>query len=341
MSLLQKSTLLTLIILGLGLVACQSDKSAETQQKAPASVKVPRFERDSAYAFVARQVEFGPRVTNSDAHKACREWVVDKFKTYGATVIEQKFQSKAYTGTMLNGVNIIAQYNPQIKSRIVLAAHWDSRPFADSPLSKEGRDQPILGADDGASGVGILIEIARQLQANPIDMGVDLVLFDAEDYGESKENYASQEEERQSVYSWGLGAQYWSRNPHVSGYRPRYGILLDMVGARGARFSKESYSLRFAPDVVNKIWTLAQNMGYSNYFVEEDGGGVTDDHFFVNTIAGFPMIDIINRPLGATTGFGDHWHTHSDNMEVIDRQTLRVVGQVLLAVLYREAGGTL
>lgn len=324
--------------------ACQSDNKTDNMESSSTPAKpisVPAFNRDSAYNYVAKQVAFGPRVTNSEAHAACRQWLVAQFKAFGATVIEQNFKATAYTGVKLNGTNIIAQYNPGNKNRIVLAAHWDSRPFADSPLSKERRDEPVLGADDGASGVGVLLEIARQLQANPVDFGVDLVLFDAEDYGESKEEYANEEEQRRGLLSWALGSQHWSRNLHVAGYSPKYGILLDMVGSKGARFTYEAYSMRFAPEVVNKVWALAANMGYSNYFIAEDGGGVTDDHYFVNTIAGIPMIDIINRPVQSETGFGHYWHTHNDNMDVIDRQTLHAVGQVLLAIIYREAAGTI
>lgn len=336
-----KSQFFTLaILITLGLSACKSDKAEETSAP-PKTVAVPRFDRDSAFVFVQKQVSFGPRVPNSEAHKACREWLVSKFKAYGATVIEQSFEAKAYTGEVLKSTNIIAQYNPANSNRIVLAAHWDSRPMADSPINQERRNEAVLGADDGASGVGVLLELARQLQANPLDLGVDIVLFDAEDYGESKEEYANEEEQRLSVYSWGLGSQYWSRNLHAGNYRPRYGILLDMVGAKGARFPKESYSVRFAPDVVEKVWKLAQNMGYSNYFVEADGGGVTDDHFFVNTIAGIKMIDIINRPDQTETGFGAHWHTHNDDMRIIDPLTLRAVGQVMLAVVYREASDSI
>ena len=317
-----------------GLSGCQSDGSGQTSaEEAPPKEKVPvpKFERDSAYAFVARQVAFGPRVPNTDAHQQCKQWLVNQFKSYGAKVIEQDFQPTAYTGEVLKATNIIAQFNPGATKRIVLAAHWDSRPFADSPLSEERRDEPILGADDGGSGVAVLLEVARQLQAHPIEMGVDIVLFDAEDYGESGG-------ERAETYA--LGSQYWARNLHVSGkQRPKYGILLDMVGAEGARFPKEYYSVQFAPRIVAKVWKLAQNMGYGNYFVNDSGGGITDDHYFVNTIAKIPMIDIINRQPATQSGFGEHWHTHNDNMDVIDRRTLRAVGQVMLAVVYREANG--
>ena len=299
------------------------------------TVKVPRFDRDSAYQFVKKQVDFGPRVPNSEGHQKAKDWMVAKFKNYGAQVIEQDFQAQAYDGTQLNATNIIAQFNSNNKKRILLAAHWDTRPIADSDLSTERRDEPILGADDGGSGVAILLEIARQLQANPINMGVDLILFDAEDYGAPREK--EEELSQNSLLTWCLGSQHWSKNPHIVGYKAKYGILLDMVGSKGARFTKEAISMRYAPQVMNKIWKLAQGMGYGNYFVNNKSDQVIDDHLFVNEIAKIPMIDIINR---TPSGFGPYWHTHNDNIKIIDKSTLRAVGQVMLAVIYREYNGT-
>lgn len=293
---------------------------------------VPGFDRDSAYAYVARQVSFGPRVPNTPAHEECRAWLVQKLRSFGAEVTEQEFRSAAYTGEILRGTNIIASFNPDSGKRILLGAHWDTRPFADSPLNTERTDEPVLGADDGGSGVAVLLEVARQLGLTPIDMGVDIVLFDAEDYGETGANTPD---------SWGLGAQYWSRNTGYGAQKPRYGILLDMVGSDGARFAREQYSVSFAKPVVDRVWSLAQDMGYGNYFVDADGGAITDDHYFVNTIARIPMIDIINRPVDSETGFGAYWHTHDDNLEVINKRTLKAVGQVVLAVLYRENAGSL
>ncbi len=314
--------------------SCGSESgSSESVPPPPAQEKVavPKFERDSALAFVAKQVSFGPRVPNMEAHRQTKAWLVAQFERFGAKVIEQDFEAEAYTGATLQGTNIIAQFNPGAGKRVLLGAHWDTRPFADSPINEERREEPILGADDGGSGVAVLLEVARQLQANPISLGVDIVLFDAEDYGESGGDNPD---------SYALGSQYWARNPHVTGARqPQYGILLDMVGARGARFPKEYFSMQFAPQLVNKVWSLAQKMGYSNYFVNEQGGAITDDHYYVNTIARIPMIDIINRARGTQTGFGEHWHTHKDDMDIIDKRVLRAVGQVVLAVLYREANG--
>lgn len=328
---------LLIAFLFLGTLACGNDENsggsdASATIPAAQAPSVPSFNRDSAYHFVAQQVAFGPRVPNTEAHDLCRQYLVDKLKSFGAEVKQQKFRAEAYTGETLRGTNIIASFNPGAGKRILLGAHWDSRPFADSPMNQERRDDPILGADDGASGVGVLLEIARQLQANPIDMGVDIAFFDAEDYGESGADNPD---------SWALGSQYWSRNTGYGSNTPRYGILLDMVGSDGARFAREQYSVYFARPVVDKVWSLAQNMGYGNYFINADGGGITDDHYYVNTLAKIPMIDIINRPVDTETGFGAYWHTHDDTMDVINKRTLGAVGQVVLAVLYRENTGNL
>ncbi len=310
--------------------AVENDLSQNTSRRR--SVPVPKFERDTAYAFVKKQLSFGPRAPETEAHRQCGDWLAAQLRTYGAAVIEQTFQAEAYTGEKLNGRNIIGQFNPQANKRILLAAHWDTRPMADSPQADKSREnEPIPGADDGASGVAVLLEIARQLQQNPIDMGVDIIFFDLEDYGERGGK----------AETWALGSQYWARNLHRGGYNPDYGILLDMVGAKNARFAKEQISMQYAPQLVNKIWELAGNMGYGNYFIQARGGTVTDDHYFVNTIANIPMIDIINHSTATETGFGEYWHTHGDDIDIISKRTLRAVGQVVLAAVYRENNGSL
>lgn len=293
-------------------------------------VVVPKFERDSAYRFIERQVAFGPRVPNSEAHRKTRDYLIETLKSFQATVIAQDFTAKAYTGTTLKGTNIIASFNPDHPRRVLLAAHWDSRHIADYDPDENRQDEPILGADDGGSGVGVLLEIARVIGENNIDLGVDIVLFDAEDHGESKS---------EDITSWCLGSQHWARNLHKPGYTADFGILLDMVGAKNARFTKEEISRAYAPDIVNKVWKLSQNMGYGNYFVDVNTRQIVDDHYFVNDIARIPTIDIINRPASTETGFGHYWHTHADDMSVIDKQTLRAVGQTLLAVIYQKSAG--
>lgn len=296
---------------------------------------VPKFSSDSAYQYIEKQLSFGPRVPNTDAHQACKHWLVEKFKSFDAMVIEQDFTATAYNGTVLNGTNVIAQYNPTAKKRLVFAAHWDSRHLADSPINEERTREPILAADDGGSGVGVLLEMGRILKEHKLtNMGVDLVLFDAEDYGDDNR-------ENRNMDSWALGSRYWAKNLHAENYRPKYGILLDMVGSKGATFPKEGKSMRYAPQVVEKIWGLAQAKGYGNYFTNNRGEVGIDDHVPVNEYARIPMIDVINMSQGTQTGFGEHWHTHNDNMDIISKKTLRVVGQTMLEVVYREAAGKL
>ncbi|MCB0649784.1 MAG: M28 family peptidase [Saprospiraceae bacterium] len=321
--------LLTLVM------GCKNDKSEDkpdtpTVEKPP--VKVPPFNRDSAYTFVQRQVDFGPRVMGSKGHEDCKNWIIGKMRSYGMEITEQNFEAAVYTGDKFPATNIIAKYKPDNTNRIVLAAHWDTRHIADSDLSTRDQDKPILGADDGGSGVGVLIELARQFSIDGPDMGVDFVFLDAEDYGDSTDPEPTEEaeiEKRQN--SWAIGAQYYAHN--FSGIRPKYGILLDMVGSAGATFHKEDVSMHFAPGLVNGIWSTAIKMGYGTYFINKQEGFAFDDHYFINTIANIPMVDIINMK---DKKFGAHWHTHDDNMKVIDRNTLRAVGQVLLAVVYRD-----
>ena len=322
------------IIFLLGSIGCTSDpkpvpKVNPIDDPISLNVDIPKFHRDSAYIFTKKQVDFGPRVPNTKAHTTTKNWYVKKFKSYGAEVIEQDFQVRSFQYKMLNSTNVIAQFNPEKSHRVVLAAHWDTRHIGDQDTDVQKQKEAIAGADDGASGVGILLEIARQISLNKIEMGVDIILFDAEDQGLTggKET------------DWCLGSQHWSKNLHRSPYKPKFGILLDMAGSKDARFTKEETSMTYAPKVMNKVWKIAQERGYGNFFIDQASGPLIDDHKFVNEIANIPMIDIINRPAGSRTGFGNYWHTHDDNMNVIDKKTLRAVGQTVLAVIYKEAAG--
>jgi glutaminyl-peptide cyclotransferase len=305
---------------------------APTQQ-----VPVPQFSADSAFAYVKKQVDFGPRVPNSAAHKKCAAWLADKFKSRGLAVIEQPVQGPNYKGGTWTGVNIIGQYKPEQARRILVAAHWDSRFIAD----KDDRDtlKPILGADDGGSGVGVILELARLLQKSPVDIGVDFILFDLEDQGDDDKKSGDNSD-------WCLGAQHWSKNMHRPGYRPDYAILLDMVGAKGAQFKQEGVSMEVAPQFVEKVWNLASSLGHDQYFIGQKVQGITDDHYFVIKNARIPMINVVSMPnigSGENKIFGDYHHTHDDNMNVIDPNVLRAVGEVMTHVIYQtyNKGGTL
>lgn len=316
----------TIFAVCVGCVPKKTEKVEPVKQ-----VNVPVFNADSAYRYIQRQVDFGPRVPNTDAHKLCATYLINTLKSFGAEVYDQRMQLTAFNGDVLNAVNIIGAFNPKASSRIILFAHWDSRPWADNDSDPANRKTPVMAANDGASGVGVLLEIARQLSKQAPTVGVDIILFDAEDYGAPADFTGN------SADSWCLGSQYWSRNPHVSGYKARFGILLDMVGAPDATFYKEYYSVNYASNIVEKIWSAAGSLGFSNYFRNEETGPITDDHYYVNQLAGIPSVDIIHyRNEGQNSGFGHYWHTVNDGMENIDRNTLFAVGTTVLHVVYNE-----
>lgn len=318
-------------------VASESQVAAVVQNDAVKNVEpvaiVPIFDADSAYSFVARQVAFGPRVPGTATHRKCGNYLVDKLRSYGADVLTQDVDLKAYNGDTFQARNIIAQFQPENPERVMLCAHWDTRPWADSDPDKANHYKPIPGANDGGSGVGVLLEVARQLSMIPTKVGVDIILFDAEDYGLHENDIEKYSSIR---HSWALGSQFWSYFPHTSGYSPRYGILLDIVGAPGSKFLQEYYSLQFAPGVVEKVWQWAKKAGYPEYFIAEEGGAITDDHLYVNATAGIPCIDIINYDPESPNGFGPYHHTMKDDMEWIDVATLKAVGQTVLTVIYNE-----
>lgn len=327
--------LLTLGATGLLVQSCD-DKSGKsestTSTEEPKLAPAPTFNADSAYAFVQKQVDFGPRIPNSKAHQACGDWLVAKLKSYGFAVTEQKFTETAFDGTKLNARNIIGSINPDAAKRILLTAHWDTRPFADKDTVAQYKNKPFDGANDGGSGVGVLLEIARNLQAKPLpNVGIDIIFFDIEDWGEKEGMQPSQERS-----NWALGSQYWAKNLHKPGYSAYYGILLDLVGAKGAQFPQESYSLQYAPSIVQNIWNIAGRLGYNQYFLPVQGGGLTDDHVAVNEVAKIPMVDIVEMKVNNPKTFGDYHHTHKDNMEVIDKNVMKAVGQTVTQVLYQE-----
>jgi hypothetical protein len=255
----------------------------------------------------------------------------NKLKGFGADVMVQKGSAKIFDGTSREVRNIIARIQPEKVNRILLMAHWDSRPYADHDPDETRRDLPIDGANDGASGVGVLIEIARQLSLKPASLGVDIVLFDLEDYGVPAHKDIEWTED-----SWCLGSQYWSHNPHVPGYSARYGILLDMVGAADARFTHEEVSRYYAQSVLDKVWNIASGLGFGRYFVFEKTPQLIDDHRYVNEIIGIPSIDIIHQDPSTESSFPVMWHTHQDHLQNISRQTLDAVGKVVLATVYSE-----
>ena len=309
----------------------------ETEEIAKVNPVGPSFNADSAYAFTKEQCDFGPRDMNSRGHDLCGEWIVSKFKEYGCKVTTQTATLAGYDGTKLRSRNIMASINPEATTRILLCAHWDSRPWADNDPDSANWRKPILAANDAASGVAVMLELARIIRKSKEEkafskqLGIDFVCFDAEDWGTPQ--WADVAD---NADSWALGAQYWSKNL-PQGYEARYGILLDMVGGVGARFYREGMSMQYAPEIVKKVWRAAREVGFGSYFPKEDGGVITDDHVPVNQFAKIPTIDIIPYYADCQqSSFGPTWHTLADNMENIDKNTLKAVGQTLVQVIYKE-----
>lgn len=308
--------------------------SCKQEKKDPKSIttvyeSAPNFDADSAFSYVNTQVAFGFRIPNTKPHQACSAYLEATLRSFCDTVYVQDFIATTYDGKKLKSQNIIGSFNPEKANRILLGAHWDSRPFADHDVDPAKNESPFDGANDGASGVGVLLEIARQLSIKNPTIGVDIIFFDAEDWGPPSSAQIEGD-------WWCLGSQYWARTPHKPGYRANFGILLDMVGGKNAQFFHEGVSTQYAQGVVSKIWGKAHRLGYKEYFINESANPIIDDHFYVNRIARIPMVNIIHQDNSTGTGFNFTWHTSLDNMSNIDRTTLEVVGKTVLAVIYSE-----
>ncbi|PWJ40865.1 M28 family peptidase [Sediminitomix flava] len=320
------------------LVSCQGNQSSTTKDETTAkevNVQAPQINADSAYAFVQKQVDFGPRVPNTPEHVACGDYLISTLERFGTTVHVQEFEAEGYDGTIYKGRNIMGQINPSASKRILLAAHWDTRFVADQ--DEESKHYEFIdGANDGGSGVAVLLEIARTLQQSSLkpNVGIDLLLFDVEDQG--KPSFVEQDYTQPYKSYYCLGSTHWSKNKYPNGYHAYYGILLDMVGAKGATFPKEAYSMNYGRKIVRKLWKTAESLGYGHHFIHQEGDPITDDHVPVNEIAKIPMIDVIHQDLTGQGTFFEHWHTTDDTMENIDKDVLKAVGQSVLQLIYNE-----
>ncbi len=288
------------------------------------------FNADSAYQYVAQQVALGPRVPASEAHAKCVDFITSTLNAAGVDTVtlQRATVSDAYNKS-LPITNIMGRINPEAADRIILVAHYDTRPWNDAEQTDAALQRPIPGANDGGSGVGVLLEIARVLGQHRPAIGVDLLFVDAEDSGISGPWGGGED-------TWCLGSQYWARHqPYTASNSPRYGIVLDMVGGRGARFYREYYSESNAPSVVNKVWSMAARSGYGEYFPNETGGAIIDDHVQL-VRGGIPCIDIVECNNVETGSFPPQWHTLNDDLQAIDRSTLKAVGQTVVNLVYSE-----
>lgn len=292
------------------------------------------FSADSAYANVERQLAFGPRTPNSRAHTECAVFLIQHMRQCGAQVELQKGQMMDYSGRPQSVFNVIAHFGSELPGQtVLLCAHYDTRPWCDEEEEYDNRFLNVPGANDGASGVGVLMEIARQLGLDSlherVTHPVDIVFFDCEDMG-TPAFYTGVQREN----TWCLGSQLWAQElTDEQSAQYSYGILLDMVGAPDAIFPKEYHSTRYAGNYVEQIWRVAQRQGYGRYFVDQLSYPITDDHYYVSVYGGVPCLDIIHYDTRTSTGFAHWWHTREDDMRNISRETLHAVGDVLMAVL--------
>lgn len=296
----------------------QTEKSPPSQiAQKPMLKNFPEFNGKNAYEYLITQTNFGPRNPNSDGHKKCMRYLESELKKFADKVSLQQFTQKGYSETLVLA-NIFAQFKPEETNRILLLAHWDTRPRAEMDANPELRNKPIIGANDGASGVAVLLELARIFKNNPPPIGVDILLTDGEDYGDSQKDGSNE------LYF--LGAKHFAKTKNPN-YNPQYGILLDMVGDRDLQIPLEQQSLRFAPQLMEIVWSTAEEV-QATQFVRVPGESVADDHLALNEV-GIPTIDLIDFQY-------PYWHTHQDTPDKCSAESLESVGKVLSAVIYTK-----
>lgn len=314
------------ILLTVMLISCgAAEKKADASGQDKPEVEVPDFNADSCMKFLKAQVDFGPRVPGTVQHRNTCDYLKGILSGYTADVTVQQESTVTAKGEKIPVYNIFARFGQQ-KNRILLLAHWDTRPWADEDPTPTAHSKPIDGANDGASGVAVLLELARLMSEKcPANVGVDILLVDAEDSGVEGDDE-----------SWCLGTKIWVKNsPYSSAEMPEYAILLDMVGGRDAVFHREFFSDYYARSIVDKVWSMAMSSGYSSRFVNQTGGAITDDHVVLNK-NGIRTIDIIENNNSQTGSFNPTWHTLDDNIRNIDPATLKAVGQVVANCIYNH-----
>ena len=313
------------------MVSCKQKKDADSASQIGVDYKqvsIPQFEADSAVAYIEAQMAFGPRTPGAAAWKRCGDWIVRQMNHWCDTVYVQDFHTDLWDGTPATGCNIVGSLRPKAAQRVVLAAHWDSRLWADHDPDPSKHHSAVPGANDGASGAAMLMELARIMHTMPPSVGVDFVFFDLEDQGIPE--WASTYEDN----TWCKGSQYWAKHRHVPYYTAAYGILFDMVATFNPRYTQEEVSRTFAPGLTRRLWRAAASIGYGHIFISQPTAPILDDHLYVNQIADIPMVDIVQN--SATESFFPHWHTTTDDLDHVSPQTLATVAHVVLATLYAD-----
>lgn len=300
-------------------VACRGDaqKGSSLEKHRKATGTPTGFDGVAAYNYARAQVDFGPRVPGTPAARLAGDWIIRQMRARADTVIVQSFIYTTADGKKLPLRNILARFRPDLKDRVLYVTHWDSRPISESAATPAERKMPVPGANDGASGVGMFVALADVLRKTRPKVGVDLLFTDGEDYGQ----FGPPEVDVL------IGAKYFATHLPSPGYKPLYGVLWDMIGAKDLRIPYEMNSFQQAPDVVARVWQAAADLGYGNVFVQESGGEITDDHIPLLN-AGLRVIDVIDL------NYPPH-HTPEDTMDKISPKSLGIVGDVATALVTR------
>ena len=277
--------------------------------------KAGKFDGDAAMRYAKAQLDFGPRIPGTTGAQRAGDWIVDQMKQRADTVMIQTWTHVTQDGKQLPMRNILARFNPKATDRILYVTHWDTRPVSDGSENLGERQLPVPGANDGASGVGLFVALADALKQVPPASGVDLLFVDGEDYGQFDDKLAD-------VL---IGSAYFAKNPPDSAYRPIFGVLWDMIGDKDLQIKKEGYSVQQAPEVVERVWSKAAELGYKDIFVDENQGAITDDHVPLLQ-AGFRVIDVIDLDY-------PYHHRPSDTLDKISARSLSIVGDVAESLL--------
>ena len=310
---------------GLLALAAVTACGATSEKPAAAARASNEFNADSAMSYIRQQLAFGPRVPGTEPARKTGDWIVAHLHATADTVLEQRWTHTLANGKPLPMRNIFARFKPNAKERILYVTHWDTRPVADMESDPVKAGMPIPGANDGASGVALLLAVSDALKKAPPGVGVDLLFVDGEDWGTFTPDV--------DVL---IGSTYFAEHLPSAGYRPLFGVLWDMIGDADLNIYQEVNSAQAAPEVVQKVWGLAKDMGYEKYFIPEAKEPITDDHVPLIK-AGLRVIDVIDIDYGPRDASGvvttSYHHTLDDTIDKVSAKSMKIVGDVAVALL--------
>jgi len=328
-----KKGLLALFLIGL-IYSCNNpvNRSGNKIERKPndsaLANQIPLFDTEYSFDLIKKQVEFGPRIPESKAHLQASQFLYDELKKYCQDVKWDNHEVKIYNGKTIPCKNIIATFNPAAKTKVILSGHYDTRPFADQEDDEKHQKDTFQGANDGASSAALLISIAKNLSLKSPSIGVILILFDVEDYG------APVFSDNRDPHTYCLGTQAWAEKLDKSKYVADCAVNFDMIGGLNPKFYQEGVSKTYATNILDKFWNAASKAGYGSYFLFQNIDAITDDHYYINAVAGIPAIDVVDMDKSRPKSFPLTWHTKADNLNNIHKESLKAVGQSALQFIY-------